>query len=100
MVSSSPDSRLNKHISKRMASMQGCQIFRNDRKNSELGLFSNYFPNFNSFRISRFTLQLQIRKNSSIPCNNFYKSIISQQDLLKAIATNDKFETKKRIYNQ
>ena len=41
----------------------------------------------NRMDIQLVAAELKIRKNSNISRNNFYKSIISQQDLLKAIAT-------------
>ncbi|CAF4125937.1 unnamed protein product [Rotaria sordida] len=60
-------------------------------------LWTNYR---NRMDIQLVAAELQIRKNSNISCNDFYKYIISQQDLLKAITTNDKYETKKLIFSQ
>jgi hypothetical protein len=36
--------------------------------------------------------ELQIRKNANIPCADFYNFILSQQDLLKKIISNEKFD--------
>ena len=54
-------------------------------------LWTNYR---NRMDIQLVAAELKIRNNSNIPRNNFYKSIISQQNLLKAIATNNKLETR------
>ncbi|CAF1504348.1 unnamed protein product [Rotaria sp. Silwood1] len=44
--------------------------------------------------------ELQIRKNANISCKDFYKFILSQEDLLKKIASNEKFDKKKRILDK
>ncbi|CAF1253342.1 unnamed protein product [Rotaria sp. Silwood1] len=44
--------------------------------------------------------ELQIRKNANISCKDFYKFILSQEDLLKKIASNEKFGKKKRILDK
>ena len=44
--------------------------------------------------------ELQIRKNFDIPCTNFLKLILTQEDLLKQIASNEKFIKKKRILDK
>jgi len=44
--------------------------------------------------------ELQIRKNANIPCADFYNFILSQQDLLKKIISNEKFDKKKRILDK
>ena len=42
--------------------------------------------------------ELQIRKNSNIPCAHFYKFTLSLDDLLKKITLNEKFD-KKETYS-
>ena len=44
--------------------------------------------------------ELQIRKNSNIPCAHFYKFILSQDDLFKKIILNETFDKKKRILDK
>jgi hypothetical protein len=39
--------------------------------------------------------ELQIRKNSNIPCAYFYEFLLTQEELLKKIASNEKFVRKR-----
>jgi hypothetical protein len=44
--------------------------------------------------------ELQIRKNSDICCKNFFKFILTQEDLLKQIVSKKKFIKKKRVLEE
>ncbi len=44
--------------------------------------------------------ELQIRKNSNIPCAHFYDFLLTQEELLKNIGSNEKFIRKKRLLDK
>ena len=44
--------------------------------------------------------ELQIRKNSNIPCAHFYKFILTDEELLRKIASNEKYIKKKRLLDK
>ncbi|CAM4832807.1 unnamed protein product [Rotaria magnacalcarata] len=54
----------------------------------------------NRMDIELVAAELKIRKNADIPCTHFYKFILSQDDLLKKIASNEKFDKKKCIIDK
>ena len=51
----------------------------------------------NRMDIELLEAELQIRKNSSIPCANFYNFLLTQGELLQKITSNEKFVRKKRF---
>jgi len=44
--------------------------------------------------------ELKIRKNSNIPCGYFYKFILTQEELLKKIASNVKYIKRKHLLDK
>ncbi|CAF1972684.1 unnamed protein product [Rotaria magnacalcarata] len=54
----------------------------------------------NRMDIELVAAELEIRKNADIPCMHFYKFILSQDDLLKKIVSNEKFDKKKCIIDK
>ncbi|CAF4456851.1 unnamed protein product [Rotaria sp. Silwood2] len=57
-------------------------------------LWSNYR---NRMDIQLIEAELQIRMNSDIHCSHFYDFLLTQDELLTKIATNEKFVRKKRV---